>query len=178
MLRILIANDSCSDIRPGVAAVTAGTGSELLVYLEGNLYHTSELVRWVDRVGQAASRLLSSYPTVARQVLPAGSLRDVGLYDPELGQAHLSDAQAAALVGAWCCEWVGVPHPDQLLTTATLLRQRHDAAISARHDYHTANLLRRLHGTASDSAAGVNLTRGTAVHRGVPARTGDAPSSP
>lgn len=62
---------------------TAGTHLNLrrLVYFEGNIYGTGNVVSYCDRVYHAADRLVANYPTVAKAVVKVEALLEVGSFD-------------------------------------------------------------------------------------------------
>jgi hypothetical protein len=100
----------------GIVSNGEPVNGRLHAYFEGNLFGAVNLRRWVDRVACAADRLLTEYPTTAKMLVAATDLTVVGHYDPVTGAVVLDGAEASALAGSWCGEWVAVAQPEQLLT--------------------------------------------------------------
>jgi len=57
----------------------------VLIDYEGNLYGAVGLDTYEGRVRRAYERHVSRYPTVARMLVPAAELVQIGWYDPETG---------------------------------------------------------------------------------------------
>ena len=90
-------------VAPGSAIVgprPCGIGScprPFVVYYEGDVYKTGELKTLADRAAQAAGRLRSEYPTVARAAVRACDVVEVGtLYEPSAATSTKSEKQAGA----------------------------------------------------------------------------------
>lgn len=104
------------DVLPGSAVVsTEPVGTQVLCYLEGNLYGAANVKTYADRVLHASSRLRTGYPTSAVRSIPRSELLPVGTFDDSFGEVVLRDGTAAQLAS-----WIGVPEAglaEQLLTT-------------------------------------------------------------
>lgn len=92
----------------------------LLVDYEGDRYATTP-GRWADRIARAHGRQRERYPTVARQLIPAHLLLQVGRYDPLEGAVTLTvDPHDPALT-----QWLGhSPTPEDLQATGARFQQR------------------------------------------------------
>jgi hypothetical protein len=66
------------------------------VCYEGNLYHAECLARFSERVRQAADRLITEYPTIARAWVPAEALVPVGTYVPRTHALAFTNLEALA----------------------------------------------------------------------------------
>lgn len=104
------------DVLPGSAVVsTEPVGTQVLCYLEGNLYDAENIKTYADRVLHAASRLRTGYPTSAVRSIPRSELVPVGTFNDSFGEVILRDDRAAELA-----TWIGVSEKaleEQLLTT-------------------------------------------------------------
>ena len=111
-------------IDSGSGIVGTVDGPMTVIDYEGNRYGSTSMVTWADRVHHAAGRHADRYPTVARSVVPAVTLVQVGTFDSERGQVHLDPAQ-----GARVADWLGIPQAamdDQLRTTSARHQMRRE----------------------------------------------------
>jgi len=60
-------------------------GGRALCYFEGNLYGSTNLTRYAERL-KAAGRLTMRYPTTARSAVPVDELIEVGAFDAARGK--------------------------------------------------------------------------------------------
>lgn len=68
------------------------------IYFEGGLYDPRMTYR--DKVRLAAGRCLEKYPTVARMVVPRGTVKVVGTYEFDVDRIHIDDDEGLD-------EWLG-----------------------------------------------------------------------
>lgn len=66
----------------------------VIVYYEGNIYGSSNMQRFEDRLFHAWSRMHYSYPTVAMAHIPAADLVQVGDFDPTMKRLTVTDQDA------------------------------------------------------------------------------------
>lgn len=83
----------------------------VLIDYEGKLYGAENLRTFADLVAHAHDRQRTSYPTVARQAVPAYHLLAVGRFAPETGRVQVSNVAA---LEEWLDESVRL---DQLATS-------------------------------------------------------------
>lgn len=103
-------------ILPGSGIVgTPQAGGRILADYEGNRFGGDSLVVYADRVHHAAGRHTSRYPTVARSLVPADSLREVGWWDQDTGLVAPHGPDEAALLAGW----LGTEHLDDRELQAT-----------------------------------------------------------
>lgn len=76
-----------------------------LVYFEGNIYSTGNIVTFADRVYHAADRLVANYPTVAKSVVKVEALLEVGVFDHTARVLRIDNDAALAA-------WLGLPGRD------------------------------------------------------------------
>jgi hypothetical protein len=74
-----------------VGRLTLTTAGLQEVCYEGNLYGAANIVTYADRIYQAAARLVSRYPTMARVTLPPSAIYLVGTFDYGLRQLVVTD---------------------------------------------------------------------------------------
>jgi hypothetical protein len=83
---------------------------------EGGIYEQAEMRRYANRVLHAAGRARANYPTVARALVRADELVEVGVWNDDLGRVlpHPTADAVRALT-----EWLGgsSPAPDEFLAT-------------------------------------------------------------
>jgi hypothetical protein len=84
-------------VRPGSAIVgRRDDNGQVLIYFEGNVY--GYMTDFDEMLLHAADRLVSRYPTVARAVVGASELAEVGYYDYGAFSAEITDQPA---LDAW-----------------------------------------------------------------------------
>lgn len=84
-------------VRPGSAIVgRRGDDGQVLIYFEGDIY--GHMKGFDEMLLHAADRLVTRYPTVARAVVGASELAEVGYYDYGAFSAEITDQSA---LDAW-----------------------------------------------------------------------------
>jgi hypothetical protein len=71
---------------------------QVVLDFEGNLYSAANIHTFADRVHHAWGRHSGEYPTIARMVVGAETVRQVGWYDPDDQELDVNDRAALA---AW-----------------------------------------------------------------------------
>lgn len=106
-----------------VGPVSPDSAGRTLIDYEGNVYGSTNLIRFADRVANAASRHIERYPTVARAYVRASDLQRVGSWDAIEGNIELDSTNEAELAA-----WLGVSviDPVELLATGARYEQRRD----------------------------------------------------
>jgi hypothetical protein len=104
----------------GIVGEPQGDGL-LLIHYEGNIYGSGEMQRYADRVYHAHGRHQAKAPTIARSLVGAERLVQIGRFDPVEGEVTLSDGGELAL-----CHWLAVERiaPDELRSGANHFEQR------------------------------------------------------
>ncbi len=96
-----------SRVLPGsaITGTPAPDAGMILCDFEGNRYASPGLASYAQRMLHAAGRHTERYPTVARALLPAAELEQIGWYDPNTRQVVLDGPQERARLA----QWLGVP---------------------------------------------------------------------
>jgi hypothetical protein len=98
-IRVYVPTTTDTGILPGSGVVgQPQDDGQVLVYYEGNVYNAINLQTFEDRCKHAADRLRTNYPTVAKALLPADQLLDIGECD-EFGV--VLTARGVGLVPGW-----------------------------------------------------------------------------
>ena len=108
---------------PGCTGIIEGSGivgtpaaeDRVLIDYEGARYDQVNMVTWADRLVHAAGRHTQRYPTVARRVVRASELLEVGQFDPDECRAYLDGEHNDALVA-----WLGIQGNNHVDTTMKL----------------------------------------------------------
>lgn len=95
---------------------------KVLVDFEGNIHDAQTLRSYADRVWMAAGRQAEGYPTIARMIVPAETLREVGTFDLEGGDLEIR-LEAHAVLARWfgMTETAEVPGNELQRTTVVLV---------------------------------------------------------
>jgi hypothetical protein len=78
------------------------------VYYEGNVHGAANMRTLADRAAHACGRMLQSYPTVAKRIVPREALVVVGTFEPRASRIILTGPQSERAVA----DWLGVPELD------------------------------------------------------------------
>lgn len=90
---------------------------KLIVYYEGNQFHTSSMAKLEDRVMNAYGRMSKKYPTIAMSMMDASDFEVVGTVQPDRVQI---DHDHPALQ-----TWVAVaPRPDEAADSSACTYRR------------------------------------------------------
>jgi len=91
-----------------IVGVPEPGAEEVRIYFEDALNGQVNMVTLADRAVHAYGRLRKRYPTIAKRMVPRGSLVAVGTFDEPAGRIILTGEQSAAAVATW----LGVPTLD------------------------------------------------------------------
>lgn len=94
----------------GIVGSPATGAPSMVVDYEGNLYGSSNMSSWAERVYHAASRHVTAYPTVARSHVDPSWLQRIGTYEIATDRIRLDDRDALLA-------WVGDDEYADLLIT-------------------------------------------------------------
>ena len=75
--------------------------SPVLIYFEGNVYGSGNIITFADRVYHAASRMTHDAPTIAMRAVQADALVQVGWFYPQHQRVEVEDGGSLTRVAKW-----------------------------------------------------------------------------
>jgi len=85
----------------GIVGTPAASSDTVLIYYEGAIYRQANIVTFADRVRHAYYRMTEDAPTIAKAVVPAGSLIALGTFDAQRGIVELTGSESERDLAAW-----------------------------------------------------------------------------